>query len=73
MHGGDPQWLCGLDHAPPKLRNLSMLNKILAHRPWLVKKEHIRVSGLSLFPNLPLCRTGISDVLIASLFTVYVS
>uniref|UniRef100_A0A8C9EZA1 Sestrin 3 n=1 Tax=Pavo cristatus TaxID=9049 RepID=A0A8C9EZA1_PAVCR len=39
--GGDPQWLRGLDFIPPKLRNLSEINKILAHRPWLITKEHI--------------------------------
>lgn len=39
--GGDPQWLRGLDYIPLKLRNLSEINKILAHRPWLVGKEHI--------------------------------
>ncbi|XP_025896705.1 sestrin-3-like [Nothoprocta perdicaria] len=39
--GGEPQWLRGLDFIPPKLRNLSEINKILAHRPWLVTKEHI--------------------------------
>uniref|UniRef100_A0A8C9EX25 Sestrin 3 n=1 Tax=Pavo cristatus TaxID=9049 RepID=A0A8C9EX25_PAVCR len=41
--GGDPQWLRGLDFIPPKLRNLSEINKILAHRPWLITKEHIEV------------------------------
>uniref|UniRef100_A0A8B9T489 Sestrin-3 n=1 Tax=Anas platyrhynchos TaxID=8839 RepID=A0A8B9T489_ANAPL len=39
--GGDPQWLRGLDFIPPKLRNLNEINKILAHRPWLITKEHI--------------------------------
>ncbi|KAM7159843.1 sestrin-3-like isoform 2-T2 [Macrochelys suwanniensis] len=39
--GGDPQWLRGLDFVPPKLRNLNEINKILAHRPWLISKEHI--------------------------------
>uniref|UniRef100_A0A8C3SK10 Sestrin-3 n=1 Tax=Chelydra serpentina TaxID=8475 RepID=A0A8C3SK10_CHESE len=39
--GGDPQWLRGLDFMPPKLRNLNEINKILAHRPWLISKEHI--------------------------------
>ncbi|XP_040525512.1 sestrin-3 [Gallus gallus] len=39
--GGDPQWLRGLDFIPPKLRNLNEVNKILAHRPWLITKEHI--------------------------------
>lgn len=43
--GGDPQWLRGLDYIPPKLRKLSEINKILAHRPWLVGKEHIEVMG----------------------------
>ncbi|NXN16317.1 SESN3 protein, partial [Indicator maculatus] len=39
--GGDPQWLRGLDYIPPKIRNLNEINKILAHRPWLITKEHI--------------------------------
>ncbi|XP_054836573.1 sestrin-1 isoform X1 [Eublepharis macularius] len=39
--GGDPKWLNGLENAPQKLQNLSELNKILAHRPWLITKEHI--------------------------------
>ncbi|KAH0630767.1 hypothetical protein JD844_003960 [Phrynosoma platyrhinos] len=39
--GGDPLWLRGLDYIPSKLRKLSEINKILAHRPWLVGKEHI--------------------------------
>ncbi|XP_018419246.1 PREDICTED: sestrin-1 isoform X2 [Nanorana parkeri] len=39
--GGDQKWLNGLDNAPQKLRNLGELNKLLAHRPWLIKKEHI--------------------------------
>ncbi|NWR62020.1 SESN2 protein, partial [Bucorvus abyssinicus] len=39
--GGNPAWLQGLHCAPQKLRNLSEINKLLAHRPWLVTKEHI--------------------------------
>ncbi|XP_048349044.1 sestrin-1 isoform X2 [Sphaerodactylus townsendi] len=39
--GGDPKWLNGLENAPQKLQNLGELNKILAHRPWLITKEHI--------------------------------
>ncbi|NXJ83821.1 SESN2 protein, partial [Trogon melanurus] len=39
--GGDPAWLQGLHCAPQKLRNLNEINKLLAHRPWLVTKEHI--------------------------------
>ncbi|KAF5890547.1 sestrin-1 isoform X1, partial [Clarias magur] len=39
--GGDPKWLNGLDGAPQKLRALGELNKILAHRPWLLTKTHI--------------------------------
>ncbi|CAG5927985.1 unnamed protein product [Menidia menidia] len=39
--GGDPKWLNGLDEAPHKLQQLGELNKILAHRPWLLTKEHI--------------------------------
>ncbi|XP_073472292.1 sestrin-2 [Aquarana catesbeiana] len=39
--GGDPCWLEGINAAPLKLRVLNDLNKILAHRPWLITKEHI--------------------------------
>ncbi|XP_030360140.1 sestrin-2 isoform X1 [Strigops habroptila] len=39
--GGNPAWLQGLHCAPPKLRNLNEINKLLAHRPWLITKEHI--------------------------------
>ncbi|XP_069743636.1 sestrin-1 isoform X5 [Narcine bancroftii] len=39
--GGDPKWLAGLDSAPQKLQSLSEMNKILAHRPWLITKDHI--------------------------------
>ncbi|XP_027457853.1 sestrin-1 isoform X3 [Zalophus californianus] len=42
--GGDPKWLNGLETAPQKLQNLGELNKVLAHRPWLITKEHIEVS-----------------------------
>lgn len=34
-------WLKGLSHIPQKLRNLYEINKILAHRPWLLNKSHI--------------------------------
>lgn len=43
--GGDPKWLNGLENAPQKLQNLGELNKVLAHRPWLITKEHIEVSS----------------------------
>uniref|UniRef100_A0A6Q2Z2I0 Sestrin 3 n=1 Tax=Esox lucius TaxID=8010 RepID=A0A6Q2Z2I0_ESOLU len=35
-------WLKGLQYAPQRLRNLNEINKILAHRPWLITKEHIQ-------------------------------
>ncbi|XP_022167140.1 sestrin homolog isoform X1 [Myzus persicae] len=41
-HNGDANWLKGLSHVPRKLRNLYEINKILAHRPWLVTKEDIQ-------------------------------
>lgn len=41
---GDPNWLKGLEYIPPKLRAIYDINKILAHRPWLLNKEHIEVS-----------------------------
>ncbi|XP_078513105.1 sestrin-3 [Lissotriton helveticus] len=39
---GDPEWLKGLEYVPQRLRNLNEINKLLAHRPWLVTKEHIQ-------------------------------
>ncbi|XP_007255735.2 sestrin-1 isoform X2 [Astyanax mexicanus] len=39
--GGDHKWLNGLKGAPQKLQALGELNKILAHRPWLLTKTHI--------------------------------
>ncbi|KAH3735446.1 sestrin-1-like isoform X2 [Dreissena polymorpha] len=41
LAGGDPSWLNGLGNIPNKLRDLYELNKILAHRPWMISKEHI--------------------------------
>ncbi|KAL3883232.1 hypothetical protein ACJMK2_029519 [Sinanodonta woodiana] len=41
LQGGDPSWLRGLENAPKKLQDLYEINKILAHRPWLIKKSHI--------------------------------
>ncbi|XP_043913319.1 sestrin-3-like isoform X1 [Protopterus annectens] len=39
--GGNPEWLQGLEFIPQRLRKLHQINKILAHRPWLINKEHI--------------------------------
>ncbi|XP_043573184.1 sestrin-1-like isoform X2 [Chiloscyllium plagiosum] len=39
--GGNPEWLNGLNFVPQKMRTLNEINKILAHRPWLITKEHI--------------------------------
>lgn len=39
--GGDKKWLDGLNFIPQKLRAIYDINKILAHRPWLLTKEHI--------------------------------
>uniref|UniRef100_A0A3B3Q9W2 Sestrin 4 n=1 Tax=Paramormyrops kingsleyae TaxID=1676925 RepID=A0A3B3Q9W2_9TELE len=40
--GGDPVWLQGLEAAPPRLRHLDHINKVLAHRPWLSGRAHIQ-------------------------------
>ncbi|XP_052871147.1 sestrin homolog [Anopheles cruzii] len=40
-NGGDPKWLNGLEHIPAKLRAIADINKILAHRPWLLNKTHV--------------------------------
>ncbi|XP_010767262.1 sestrin-2-like isoform X2 [Notothenia coriiceps] len=40
--GGEESWLSGLQHAPTKLRSLKTLNKLLAHRPWLITQKHVQ-------------------------------
>uniref|UniRef100_A0AAQ5XEF0 Sestrin 2 n=1 Tax=Amphiprion ocellaris TaxID=80972 RepID=A0AAQ5XEF0_AMPOC len=40
--GGEESWLSGLEHAPTKLHSLQTLNKLLAHRPWLITQQHIQ-------------------------------
>ncbi|XP_030268465.1 sestrin-2 isoform X1 [Sparus aurata] len=40
--GGEESWLSGLEHAPTKLRSLQTLNRLLAHRPWLITQQHIQ-------------------------------
>ena len=45
LQGGDESWLQGLDFAPKKLRDLYELNKLMAHRPWLIQEHHIEVNS----------------------------
>lgn len=42
-NGGPAEWLSGYYSIPDKLRHLHESNALLAHRPWLLKKEHIEV------------------------------
>jgi len=39
--GGDRSWLKGIQNAPKKFRNLSTLNKFLAHAPWRITADLI--------------------------------
>jgi putative uncharacterized protein (fragment) len=43
FNDGDKTWLNCLDFIPQKLKDLSEINKILAHQPWLINKGHIEV------------------------------
>lgn len=47
--GGNVKWLNGLEFIPPKLRAIYEINKILAHKPWMLTKEHIEVSLMNFF------------------------
>ncbi|XP_030415755.1 sestrin-3 isoform X1 [Gopherus evgoodei] len=40
--GGIAEWLNGLEYIPQRLKNLNEINKLLAHQPWLITKEHIQ-------------------------------
>lgn len=46
--GGIAEWLNGLEYVPQRLKNLNEINKLLAHRPWLITKEHIQVPSAGL-------------------------
>jgi len=41
LQGGNKSWLKGVEHVPQKLQDLNEINKILAHRPWLLTKTHL--------------------------------
>jgi hypothetical protein len=43
LHDGDPKWLhFGLKVVDPKLRLMAELNETLAHKPWIVRTDHIQ-------------------------------
>jgi hypothetical protein len=43
-NGGDESWLIfGLDVIPEKLNKLSKINNLLAHQPWVLNTEDIKV------------------------------
>jgi len=44
LQQGDEQWLKGVQYAPAKLQRLNEVNRILAHRPWLITTDHIQVT-----------------------------
>ncbi|OAF69558.1 hypothetical protein A3Q56_02663 [Intoshia linei] len=39
--GGDQKWLTSIKNTPLKLQNIQEVNKILAHKPWMINKCHI--------------------------------
>eukprot|EP00731_Ephydatia_muelleri_P031963 Em0023g470a len=41
-NGGDIKWLQGLHHVPQKILNLLVVNKTVAHQPWLLKPDHMK-------------------------------
>jgi sestrin len=41
LHNGNTEWLKGIQYAPRKIQDLYEINKILAHRPWLITKDHM--------------------------------
>jgi len=38
---GQTSWLYGLSKIPQKLQDLSEINKLICHQPWLINKTHI--------------------------------
>lgn len=41
LQNGQKSWLNGLDNIPQKLKDLSEINKLLCHQPWLINQNHI--------------------------------
>nr|CCA17696.1 sestrinlike protein putative [Albugo laibachii Nc14]CCA18342.1 sestrinlike protein putative [Albugo laibachii Nc14] len=41
VNRGDPDWIRGIDFIPEKLFQFHVLGSLLAHRPWLIKPQHI--------------------------------
>lgn len=48
MAGGNHEWLESIENVPPKLRKLFALSKLLAHQPWLINAEVIKVSKVEM-------------------------
>lgn len=40
---GDETWLDGQTNATKKIRDIDLVNKLLAHRPWLLQASHLQV------------------------------
>ena len=36
----------------PKIRKIDRINKLLAHRPWAIKRHHIKVSNTYIWRSL---------------------
>ena len=44
VNGGDPSWIeGGIQNLPAKVLNFLTVNKLLAHQPWLVTPDHMKV------------------------------
>ena len=44
VNGGDPSWMeGGIQNLPAKVLNFLTVNKLLAHQPWLVTPDHMKV------------------------------
>jgi len=53
LQHGDEQWLRGVQYAPAKLQRLNEVNRILAHRPWLITTDHIQVTVVTSSAIIP--------------------
>ena len=42
--GGNKDWIInGKEQMPGKLRNLQTINRLMAHQPWTITRDHIKV------------------------------
>lgn len=46
MNNGEESWLEDISNASDKIKKLSLISALLAHKPWKITREHISVCSI---------------------------